>query len=213
MRRLRDGARPGVGTALRGRTFPENVTCGWRRSARRGPMPRTRWSPSIEPKGPKLSRFATIREARTGPIHGSTSMASALARSISTGPGSEAASGTDGRASAGERERRRIAARGRVVGRARARAAPADSTRAIWAARAARVSAVAVGASWERTKRTAPPSAISAARNSSALRSALVTEYHYDPAAGLPKHYFAATIQRAATLRDRATGIQVMSRQ
>lgn len=175
-------------------------------------MPRTRWSPSIEPKGPKLSRFATIREARTGPIQGSRSISSALARSISTGPASsDAGSGAGGGASAGEPERRRAAARVRVVVRDRARSTPADSTRAICAARAARVSLLAVGDSRARTRRTAPPSAISAARNSSALRSELVTQYDYDAAALIWQRYLAIRIERTTRLRYRADGIQVMS--
>jgi hypothetical protein len=190
VRRLRDGARPGMGTALRGRAFPENVTCGRRRSASRGPMPRTRWNSSIEPKAPKLSRLATIREATTGPIQGSSSMSSELARSRSTGPaGSDTGSGLGRGASAGARSRRRRAEpRVALVVRFRARSAPADSTRAICAASAARVSLLPAGGSPERRRRTAPPSAISAARNSSALRSALVTDYQYHAAAAVSKH-------------------------
>ncbi len=73
-------------TSLVGRGTREKVTLESSFSTIDGPMPFTRRRPSIEPKGPKESRSATILFANIGPICLSPSISLTLATSRSTGP-------------------------------------------------------------------------------------------------------------------------------
>lgn len=164
-----------------GRRGPENVTNGANLAAIAGPIPRTRWSSSKEPKGPFAWRSATIREANAGPIPGRRSNSSGVARSRSTGSlGAVAGAGASGRST------RAVAAEGTfrtgaadLVGRrGRPPAATAESTAAIWAARAARSpEGTGEGAS-ARQPRTPSPRAATAATKSRARRSAGVGTRH-----------------------------------
>ena len=62
--------------------MPENVTRESSRAASAGPIPLTRLRFATEPKGPRRSRSAMMRRARTGPTPGKAS--SSLAVAIST---------------------------------------------------------------------------------------------------------------------------------
>jgi hypothetical protein len=73
-------------TSLVGRGTSEKVTLESSFSTIEGPMPFTRKSPSLEPKGPNESRSATILFARAGPICLRFSISFTPARSRSTGP-------------------------------------------------------------------------------------------------------------------------------
>ena len=70
---------------LAGRGVWEKVTAPATLRASAGPTPRTRWNPSIEPKGPLESRSTTILAASAGPMPGSDSSWAAVARSRSRG--------------------------------------------------------------------------------------------------------------------------------
>src|SRR3990170_5654007 len=74
-------------TVLLGRGRSEKVTLVSSFPTIEGPIPLTLSRPSLDPKGPKESRSATIRRARAGPIYLRDSISSAVATSISTGPG------------------------------------------------------------------------------------------------------------------------------
>jgi hypothetical protein len=91
-----EAARSAGATTWGGRGWRENVTYGAMPAASAGPTPRTRRSPSSDPNGPRESRLATIRPARTGPIRGRRwiSAAGATSRSIREGGrGGEGAAG------------------------------------------------------------------------------------------------------------------------
>lgn len=175
-------------------------------AASAGPIPRTRWSPSIEPNGPAESRSATIRAARLGPMPGSRSSSSAEAWSRSTGP--LRPSGAFGRAgrvpgAGGLGARPTAAGGGAAVGAAAARERRAgrrppeeiaESTAANCWARAARSSAGGAPAGCTaRQPRTPSPRAATAATKRRALRSAGVGTAHSCPrAAGLRHRIVAA---------------------
>ena len=74
-------------TVFLGRGRSEKVTLVSSFATIEGPTPLTRSRPSLEPKGPKESRSATIRRARAGPMCLKDSISSAVATSRSTGPG------------------------------------------------------------------------------------------------------------------------------
>lgn len=161
-----------TGGADRGR---ENVTWGPTRTASAGPIPLTRLRPASDPNGPCSRRSSTMRAASTGPIPGTVSISAASATSRSTGPrgGAGARGALSGPAGPG-------VARGdcRPV-RLRAAAASvaadvAESTAAIWRARAATPAVSAVRSRPARNPRAPTPRAATAARNTNALRSACV---------------------------------------
>jgi len=148
-------------------------------------MPRTRWKPSSDPNGPFASRSSTIRRARTGPMRGSASMASALATSRSTGCETafavaglvvvsarvDAVGDVSFAATFGGRRGPRPF-RGRDF-RAALSVVCAESTAASCRASAARVAGSECSSSRAaRTTRTLAPSTMTPARNRSALRSA-----------------------------------------
>ena len=73
-------------TLFVGRGTSEKVTAESSFATIEGPTLLTRLRPSIEPKGPKESRSATIRLARVGPICLKPSISFSIATSRSTGP-------------------------------------------------------------------------------------------------------------------------------
>ncbi len=162
------------GSVRLGRGGPENVTSGARRAAKAGPIPLTCWSPSNEPKGPAVSRSATIRAASAGPMPGSRSSSAAAARSTSMGP-----RGAGGGAPCPG---------GAVGARGLAPLATAESTAAIWRASASRSLAGATAWRTARPPRTARPSAATAATKSSARRSAGVGTPQASAGAQAPRH-------------------------
>lgn len=159
------------------------MTKGCNLVARAGPMPRTSWSASKEPNGPYLDRSSTMRLASVGPIPGRASSSASLARSKSTstraaggllvppaarlvpGVGAGGAPLRDARLRAGDRPPR----------------VTAESTAAIWAARASRSGTGCCCGRTARTPRTASPSAATAATNSRARRSDGVGTAKDDP--------------------------------
>lgn len=76
---------PGGRTALEGRPSPPKVTCGARRAESAAPIPRTRFNPSRERKGPRWRRSSTMRAARAAPTPGKRSISFADATSRSMG--------------------------------------------------------------------------------------------------------------------------------
>ncbi len=172
-------------------------------------MPRTRWSPSSEPKGPAESRAAMIRAARAGPIPGSRSNSSAEARSGSMGPTRSGKGFTlpeDCAISgavrpcvdpAGVGVDRRACPLGR-----RPPAAMAESTAASWAARAARlVGGGAEAGDTARQPRTPSPRAATAATKRRALRSAGVGTSNDGAPHAAVRHQFRARRVKAARQR------------
>ena len=157
---------------LAGRGVWEKVTAPATLRASAGPTPRTRWNPSIEPKGPLESRSATIRAASAGPIPGRDSSCAAVAMSRSSGE----VRGV-GREGAGAFVR----GRGEPPGdRGRARlvfsALRAESTARSWAP-SPRSSDGRSSAGF-RHARAPVPSTATAEKNSRTLRSAGVTWRH-----------------------------------
>jgi hypothetical protein len=73
-------------TLFVGRGTSEKVTAESSFATIEGPTPLTRFRPSIEPKGPKESRSATMRLASVGPICLRASICFSVATSRSTGP-------------------------------------------------------------------------------------------------------------------------------
>jgi hypothetical protein len=155
-----------------------------------GPIPRTRWNPCREPKGPNESRSATMRAASTGPIQGRASISASDARSRSTGRGAGSGRrevGDSGRALAGRgapvadvvdrfgaRELRLFPDTGRaadLVGRAARTLSTAErcDASAVRSARDARGSSTR-----DLTNRTPTPRRSRALRNRRALRSEAV---------------------------------------
>jgi hypothetical protein len=153
----------------------ENVTCGASLRDMPSPMPYTRVSASMEPKGPHRSRLSTMRAAREGPIHGRDSIVSALAVSRSTsGRGLTSLRGCD----VGWVLRQSGVPGGRDADRA---LVPADRdrralrTRAIWASSASTSGAVGWGrACRDFTTRATTPRAAMAVMTARARRSAAV---------------------------------------
>lgn len=174
------GCRPSRGTDDSGsaRGGPENVTSGANRAASAGPIPRTSCSRSRVPNGPRTARSSTMRCASAGPMPGRRSNSATSARSTSTG--SESARGRSfvfGDRGAGNASRPAAAVRGRGSAdtargrRGRPPAATAESTAAIWAARAAPGAVLPCPPLTARSPRTARPRAATAATKSRARRS------------------------------------------
>jgi hypothetical protein len=170
--------------SLRGRRGPVNVTNGRSRSASLGPTPRTSQRASMAPKAPTESRFATMRLASAGPIPGSDSISSAVARSRSTIRGTSRAPAAEDSSDDGASTRvgeggdgasallrcRAVVRRCRERALSSRRAARTESTRSSCLASASPCAEVG-GGKLDRVRRTAVPDSATIARNQSALRS------------------------------------------
>ena len=160
-------------SALVGRGVPENVTCGVKRFDSAGPMPFTRWRPTIEPNGPFRFRSSTMRREREGPMPGSSSSSATEARSTSIAGGGVA--GRESRETDERDEARSVREEGALprLGPPCFSARRAASTAFICSLSARRASGSVVSMpAGAPTARTAAPRTATTARNRSALRSA-----------------------------------------
>jgi len=169
MHKCQGCARAGADPAAReGRSGAENVTCGARRAARAGPIPRTRCSSSSEPNPPCAARSSTMRWARAGPMPGSHVSSAASARSMST-------SAVGAAPGAARPEEPRVGPDATALPAFRILPCPpetiADSTAAICRANASRSVAGASLGRRDLPPRTARPSAATDATKSRARRS------------------------------------------